>query len=120
MQIHTVLRLQHSLATTRHGSFVIQEIDEYVITQIVWGSEKSLAFIDLCELFDEPSEAIISIKHEGIDANLFLRATHYFSQCCLHCFVNRRVIEEDFATRCDVSGGLTIGDHDDLFGARLP
>ena len=55
MQIHTVLRLEHSLATTRHGAFVIQEIDEHIVAQIVWSSEKSLAFVDLCELFNEPA-----------------------------------------------------------------
>ena len=120
MQIHTVLRLDDSLATTRHGSLVIQEIDEHIVTQIVWSSEKSLAFVDLCELFNKSAKPIIGIEHEGIDANLFLRATFHFSQCCLHSFVNRGVIKEYFAARCDVGSGLSIGNHDDLFGARLP
>ena len=74
-------------------------------------------------MLNKALQILIGIEHEGVDANVVLRAAHGFAQGRLNSqllsLVTIKVCKPWVTLRGDVSRRFTVGDHDDLLIASL-
>src|SRR4051794_21427264 len=75
--------------------------------------EEDAAAVDLAEIVNELHKVRRSLKHEGVDRNAVPRAANDLFHGRLPRFRSRRPVPDRLAV-LDVTGGLAVGDDDDL------